>query len=83
MHVDPLGVAEFLAAAGKAVAEGSVIEMANAILQTAGDEEFLQEIVNDLNKEAVQHFGAIRAALPVRNVQVCFSTRRLDSVFVC
>ena len=62
--------AEFLIAARKAVAEGKVIDMANAILQTAGDEDFLQEIVQDLLEEAIQHFANMRAAVPERNVQV-------------
>ena len=61
---------EFLLAANKAVAEAHVIDMTNAIIQTAGDEAFLQEIVNDLKKEARQHFVKISRAVPLRDVQV-------------
>jgi len=62
--------AEFLAAATKAVSEGPPIDMANAIVQTAGDEEFLKEIVSDLITETLQHYEQIRKAMPARNVQV-------------
>ena len=79
--------AEFLAAAKKAVSEGAVIDMANAILQTAGDEEFLQEIVSDLVKEAIDHFKTMREAVPARNVQVrsppFWSTLRGGVAAVC
>ena len=62
---------EFLEAGKAAVQRGNVIDMAKAVLQTAGDEEFLQEIVNDLDKEAQQHFEEIRRSVPQRDVMAC------------
>ena len=45
--------------------------MQNAMAQTAGDEDFLQEIVEDLKKEAKQHFANIKLCLPKRDVSAC------------